>query len=51
MDVTEGSGADKAGIQPTRRASSGDIIPGDLIVAINDDPVKSNNDLLLTLKI
>jgi S1-C subfamily serine protease len=50
MDVTEGSGADKAGILPTRRSSNGDIVLGDLIVEINDDPVRSNNELLLTLE-
>ena len=50
MEVTDGGGAEKAGILPTRRSSSGDIILGDLIVEINDEPVQSNNDLLLTLE-
>jgi len=50
MDVTPGGGAEKAGILPTRRSSNGDILLGDLIVEINDEPVKSNNDLLLTLE-
>jgi S1-C subfamily serine protease len=50
LDVTEGSGAEKAGILPTRRTSNGDIVLGDLIVEVNDEPVRSNNDLLLTLE-
>jgi len=50
MDVSPGGGAEKAGILPTRRSSNGDILLGDLIVEINDEPVKSNNDLLLTLE-
>jgi S1-C subfamily serine protease len=50
MDVTQGSGAEKAGIQPTRRSSNGEIILGDLITEINGTPISSNNDLLLTLE-
>jgi S1-C subfamily serine protease len=50
MEVTEGGGAEKAGILPTRRNSNGDIILGDLIVELNDEPIKSNNDLLLALE-
>ena len=50
MYVTDGSGAARAGIMPTRRSRSGEIILGDLIVAIDDKPITSNNDLLLTLE-
>lgn len=50
MNVNEGGSAAKAGIQPTRRDKSGDIVLGDLIVEVNDDPIKSNNDLLLALE-
>ncbi len=50
MNVSPGSGAEKAGIRPTRRAVSGDIEIGDLIVEVNDKPIQSNNDLLLTLE-
>ncbi len=50
MNVGRGGSADKAGILPTRRDKSGDIILGDLIVEVNDDPIKSNNDLLLALE-
>ena len=50
MDVTQGGSAEKAGLRPTRRDETGDIILGDLIVEVNDDPITSNNDLLLTLE-
>ena len=50
LDVSPGSGAAKSGLKPTRRNSVGEIILGDLIVEINGDPIKSNNDLLLTLE-
>jgi S1-C subfamily serine protease len=50
MDVTKGSGAEKAGMQPTRRSGNGDIILGDLIVGINDEPIRSTNDLLVALE-
>ncbi len=50
MDVTKGGGAEKAGILPTRRSPQGDILLGDLIVEVNDDPIKSYSDLLLTLE-
>ncbi len=50
LDVTPGSGADKGGIRPTRRSSDGEMTLGDLIVEINDEAIKSNNDLFLTLE-
>lgn len=50
MAVAPGSGAEKGGLQPTRRSSNGDLIIGDLIIEINDEPIESNNDLLLTLE-
>ncbi len=50
LDVAPGSGAAKSGLRPTRRSSSGEITMGDLIVEINDEPIRSNNDLLLTLE-
>jgi len=50
MDVTQGSGADRAGIRPTKRDANGEIVLGDLIVEVNDDAIKSNNDLLLALE-
>lgn len=50
LDVAPGSGAAKSGLKPTRRNSAGQITMGDLIVEINGEAIKSNNDLLLTLE-
>jgi S1-C subfamily serine protease len=50
MDVIPGSAAERAGLRATRRSRAGDIDIGDLIVGINDEPVRSNNDLFLTLE-
>ena len=50
MHVLEGSAASKAGLNPTRRDSNGDIVLGDLIVGINEDPINSTNDLILALE-
>jgi S1-C subfamily serine protease len=46
LSVAEGSGAEKAGLRGTRRdLSTGDVILGDIIIAIDGKPVKSSNDL------
>ena len=50
LDVTPGSGAEKGGLKPTRRSITGELVVGDLIVEINDEPIASNNDLLLTVE-
>ena len=50
LDVNPGSGAAKGGLRPTRRLGNGDFSLGDLITEINGEPIKSNNDLLLTLE-
>jgi S1-C subfamily serine protease len=50
MDVLPGSPAEKAGLRATRRSRAGDIDIGDLIVGINEEQVRSNNDLFLTLE-
>ena len=50
LDVNQGSGAAHAGLRPTRRDSRGRLILGDIIVAIDDDPVKSFGDLLLLME-
>jgi S1-C subfamily serine protease len=49
MDVMRGGPA-KAGIRPTRRESSGRLILGDVITAIEGKKVKSPNDLFLILE-
>ncbi|HEY3385665.1 MAG TPA: trypsin-like peptidase domain-containing protein [Saprospiraceae bacterium] len=50
LNVTPGGAAEKGGVQPTRRSMTGDLVMGDLIIEVNDEPVESNNDLLLTLE-
>jgi len=48
--VSEGSAAEKAGLQPTYRDRSGRIRLGDSIIAINGEVVESSNDLILILE-
>ncbi len=50
IDVTPGSGAQKAGIEPTRRNYYGEIVWGDLIVAFQGQKITSNDDLFLALE-
>ena len=50
VDVMRGGPADKAGIRPTRRDSSGRVILGDMITAIEGKKVESPNDLFLILE-
>ena len=50
LDVVEGSGAQQAGIRPTVRDRRGAIVLGDLIVAVDGEPIKSSSDLILALE-
>ena len=50
LNVIKGSAADHAGLLPTYRDRNGRIHLGDLIVAINDDEVKSPKDMILILE-
>jgi S1-C subfamily serine protease len=50
IDVTPGSGAQKAGIEPTRRNYYGEIVWGDLIVSFEGQKISSNDDLFLALE-
>lgn len=50
VDVVPGSGAELAGIRPTRRDRRGRLELGDLIVAVDGEPVASSADLLLALE-
>ena len=50
IDVMRGSGAARAGIQPTRRDAQGRVRLGDVITAIDGKKVESPNDLFLTLE-
>lgn len=44
LNVSSNSPAEKAGLRPTRQTRSGRIRLGDVIVAIDDKPVKKAND-------
>ena len=50
VNVTAGSPAARAGLRPFRRNENGEIIQGDVITAVNDDPVASLDDLLTQLE-
>lgn len=50
INVTKGSGADKAGLRGTSMDRNRDITLGDVITGIGDVEVKSNNDLILALE-
>jgi S1-C subfamily serine protease len=50
IHVLEGSAAERAGLRPTYRDRNGRIRIGDTIIAINNDAVKSGNDLILLLE-
>jgi len=50
LNVFEGSGADEAGLQPTRRDSRGRVVLGDIIVAIDGQQVRSAEELRLRLE-
>jgi S1-C subfamily serine protease len=45
MAVAPGGAADKAGLRPTRRDARGNLILGDLIVAVDGQPVRESRDL------
>jgi len=50
VDVRSGSPGAKAGLRGTRRDFSGQVILGDVIVAINDKRIESVKDLFLVLE-
>jgi len=50
LSVAEGSGADKVGLRPTRRDRRGRVVIGDVIVAIDGQPVRSSDELRLRLE-
>jgi S1-C subfamily serine protease len=49
LRVERGSSAEAAGLRPTRIDRWGDVVPGDLILAIDDQPVTSVSQLLSLL--
>lgn len=50
MGLAPGLGAEKAGLMPMEQTESGEIIFGDIIITINDKPVKNINDVYLILE-
>jgi S1-C subfamily serine protease len=50
VDVSRGSAASKAGIQPTRRDADGRLRLGDIITAVDGKKVATPNDLYLVLE-
>ena len=50
LDVAPGSGAARAGLHPTIRDERGRLVLGDVIVAIDGQPVRAPGDLLLLLE-
>jgi S1-C subfamily serine protease len=51
INVLPHSPAERAGLQPTRQdANSGRIVLGDVIVGVDDTPIRANKDLYLTLE-
>ena len=48
--VLPGSPADKAGLKPFMRAQDGNVVLGDIIVALDGKPVQSIDDLLELLE-
>jgi S1-C subfamily serine protease len=50
VQVQANGPAGRAGLQPFRRGSKGDIIAGDVITAVADQPVKNLDDLLSVME-
>jgi S1-C subfamily serine protease len=50
LEVIADSGAERAGLKPTVRDEKGRLVLGDVIVAIDGQPVRNSNDLLLSLE-
>jgi S1-C subfamily serine protease len=50
LNVTPGGNAERAGLRPTMRDERGRLILGDLITAVDGEPVRGPGDLLLLLE-
>lgn len=50
LDIVEDSPAAISGLQPTTKNRNGEIELGDIIVAIDEQPVRDNNDLFVILE-
>jgi S1-C subfamily serine protease len=50
MELINGGAADKAGLRPTTTRGFNDVVVGDIIVAIDDKPIKAYGDMILALE-
>ena len=50
LNVTEGKGAAKAGLEGVRRDRRGKLYFGDIIIAVNEEKIENNSDLVLALE-
>ena len=50
LDVKPDSGASRANLRPTRRTQYGQILLGDIVVAIGKQRIRDNKDLLLAME-
>ncbi|MFO1219979.1 MAG: trypsin-like peptidase domain-containing protein [Burkholderiaceae bacterium] len=50
VQVSPGGPAARAGLQPFKRADDGGVVQGDVITAVNDEPVATLDDLLTQLE-
>ncbi len=50
LNVVEDSPAEAAGLRGTALDNSGNLVLGDIIVAVNNDPITNNSDLYLALE-
>lgn len=50
LNVHSGGPAERAGLRPTRRTPRGEIVLGDVVVAVGSEPVRSAHDLVLALE-
>jgi S1-C subfamily serine protease len=50
IGVARGGPAQRAGLQPFTRSANGNVVPGDVITAVNDEPVADMDDMLTALE-
>jgi S1-C subfamily serine protease len=50
LEVNPGGAADRAGLRPTVRNDRGNLVLGDIIIAIEGQPVRAPSDVLLLLE-
>ena len=50
MDVMPGTSAARAGLQPTERDARGRLRLGDVIKAVDGEPIRTSGDLMIALE-